>query len=203
MGCLFSDFSKDDGYFIVSSDPVTVHCLTLGFYRYCIHKKLKTLSLCSHIKIPREVSVIKPKSFFDYERLESIVLPESLIVIQSEAFAYCNNLRYVYIPDSVLFIGYRAFATSGLIAISYPATVRANTSYLSCKRLDYVYERYTSNVYVYSARQYDANNFCVPVNTVNTNGVALFDSFVLSMAKLCIDDCVSVGIDHILPFLTI
>lgn len=70
-----------------------------------------------YIKLPSNLGVIEPLSFFMCEKLETIVLPDSLKAIGDNAFSGCKSLRHIDLKN-VEFIGIRAFYDSGLSSVT-------------------------------------------------------------------------------------
>lgn len=75
-------------------------------------------------EIPKGVTCIGHRVFWDWSSLTNIEIPEGVTVIAGEAFARCNNLVNIKIPESITEIGYGAFLNcSSLTNIEIPEGV--------------------------------------------------------------------------------
>lgn len=66
-----------------------------------------------HVIIEEGVTAIGAKTFFNFQKIETIDLPDSLRTIGDEAFCQCYALEEIYIPENVKTIGWKAFSGSG------------------------------------------------------------------------------------------
>lgn len=66
-----------------------------------------------HVIVEEGVTGIGAKTFFNFQKIETIDLPDSLRTIGNEAFCQCYALEEVYIPKNVKTIGSGAFSYSG------------------------------------------------------------------------------------------
>lgn len=89
-------------------------------------------------KIPDGVTAIYNEVFYDYGKLETIVIPESVWGIGQYAFAYCDGLSKIVIPNSVEYIyEYAFYNCEGLEEINIPDSVISigNFSFAWCSNV--------------------------------------------------------------------
>lgn len=76
------------------------------------------------IVIPEGVRFISEFAFFRCRGLVEVILPESLRSIGSDAFHACSSLQNLVLPEGLERIGEEAFASSGILSITIPGTVK-------------------------------------------------------------------------------
>jgi hypothetical protein len=64
------------------------------------------------ISIPKTITWIGRKSFFNTETLEEIYLPESVNYVGNQAFAHCLNLKRIYLMNNVIELEAKVFENS-------------------------------------------------------------------------------------------
>lgn len=81
--------------------PTGVRYIGCGAFRNC---------LISSIEFPSAITILRPNTCNNCNKLEHVVLPEKLSTIPTNMFDGCTSLRYINIPDSVYTIGAQAFS---------------------------------------------------------------------------------------------
>lgn len=61
------------------------------------------------VEIPKGVTAIGDRAFYDCINLKSIIIPEGVTVIGDRVFYNCTNLENITIPETVKTIGFHAF----------------------------------------------------------------------------------------------
>ena len=79
-----------------------------------------------------EIELISPYSFYNYNKLERIVIPNNISTIAYSAFRYCQKLSKVELHEGVKVLGERAFAdcqslTRVILKASTPPSISAET----------------------------------------------------------------------------
>ena len=70
---------------------------------------LNNISNLKNIALPKQLTFIGNKAFYNDDQLEYITLPDTLESIDDSAFENCSDLKLVEIPQSVIKIGENAF----------------------------------------------------------------------------------------------
>ena len=91
----------------------------------------------TEITIPDSVIKIGENAFSDCKQLKSIVLSANIISIGDDTFRLCSSLETVNLPEGLKTIGNGAFQSSGLQAVTIPATVDSieESAFNGCKNL--------------------------------------------------------------------
>lgn len=61
------------------------------------------------VEIPKGVTAIGDRAFYNCTNLESVIIPEGVTVIGDRVFYNCTNLENITIPETVKTIGFHAF----------------------------------------------------------------------------------------------
>lgn len=99
-----------------------------------------TFEIPSHID-GYPVTTIGDQAFFNFTRLEKVIMPDTITTIGNEAFRGCTNLREIIPSENINFIGENAFIntyyvdhmsegfiTLGQVIIAYNGTFEDNTA---------------------------------------------------------------------------
>ena len=92
----------------------------------------------SKVTIPRSVTKIEARTFWDCSSLKDIIIPDSVTEIGASAFATCFSLESLVIPDSVTKIGEEAFYyCKNLKSINIPDGITSigTKTFWGCKSL--------------------------------------------------------------------
>lgn len=91
----------------------------------------------TEITLPDSVIKIGKNAFTSCELLKSVVLPANITSIGDDTFRLCSSLETVNLPEGLKTIGNGAFQSSGLQAITIPATVDSieESAFNGCKNL--------------------------------------------------------------------
>lgn len=79
---------------------------------------------CEETRIPKGVTKIGERAFWDCKELRSLTIPEGVEEIGPFAFLCCTQLSWVSFPDSLKAIKCYAFENSNVSSITIPANVR-------------------------------------------------------------------------------
>ena len=93
---------------------------------------------CKKTVIPKNVTSIGGRAFYECSGLTSITIPDSVTSIEGYAFWGCSGLTSITIPDSVTSIGYEAFGEcKGLKSITIPDSVTSigDKVFIFCDKL--------------------------------------------------------------------
>ena len=93
------------------------------------------------VEIPKGVTAIGDRAFYNCTNLESIIIPEGVTVIGESAFYNCTNLESIIIPETVKKIDIYAFNNcNSLKSIEIPKAVAAvyPGAFLDCNSLEEV-----------------------------------------------------------------
>jgi len=209
----FSDVLKADGY-DVETCGYTVHTLgSVTFVSGMSGTEFTNRYGCddtvTYVKIPSAVIRVTPAVFANYRNLRHVVFPPRLVVIDKAAFAHCSLLECIFLPDSVKTVESVAFhCCRSLKTVSFPKSANIDEMIFgTCTGLECVYERHCTATYEPLFYTVAHASFEKPIYRINTNGVAVFESFMIDSLKLCenndVDDSISITTDHVYPFLTI
>lgn len=91
------------------------------------------------IKIPNEINVIAPCTFYQCLNLEDVELPEKLKTIKLTSFSGCINLKEIKLPSSLLYLGSGAFSSCNkLTRIVIPNNVKTicDSAFKNCANLE-------------------------------------------------------------------
>lgn len=135
-------------------------------------------------KIPDGVTAIYNEVFYDYGKLETIVIPESVWVIGQYAFAYCDGLSKIVIPNGVEYIyEYAFYSCEGLEEINIPDSVISigNFSFAWCSNVQKIT---LGNSLEYIGQQALCGNriteITIPESVTNINGFTFYGCTLLN-----------------------
>ena len=86
-------------------------------------------SSVKNVVLADTVSQMDPGIFYYCTNLENVNLGTQLTVIPDDSFFECNKLSSVVIPDTVISIGMRAFYETNLTSVSLPSSVLSVDKY--------------------------------------------------------------------------
>jgi hypothetical protein len=109
------------------------------------NKSMTTLIRCPDAKtgtyaIPHSVAEIASDAFRYCTLLTTVEIPEGVTWIGNYAFYACSRLATLTLPSGLDYIGVRAFASSGIVSITVPASLRRITTraFQDCRSLNSV-----------------------------------------------------------------
>ena len=107
----------------------------------CSGDKIGAFTGCSELQyvvLPRNLKIIREKTFFGCKKLKSIEMPAKLEEIEASAFAYCESLQSISLPESLKKIGEAAFQFNTKlenIVIPKGVNVICDSTFCDCKSL--------------------------------------------------------------------
>lgn len=114
-----------------------------GIHPFSINEGVLKLDgeVLEHLVIPKDITEIKPCTFYNCASLKTVKIHENVDSIGSSAFKGCSSLERVEIEDGVVKIKHSAFANCGkLKSINIPNSVRIFENWLfeDCASLETV-----------------------------------------------------------------
>ena len=137
---------------------------TIGGYAFT-DCGLKSLTL------PKGVTSIAARAFYDNKSLKEIILPEGLTSVGIYAFRYCVALEHVVIPSTwVRILNYTFQGCTSLKTVEMPATVTSigGSAFKDCSSMEYIRLHGTTPASL-GAKAFDETNNCpiyVPMEVV-------------------------------------
>ena len=89
------------------------------------------------VRVPKSVTTIEAKAFYQNETIEKVILPPSIKRIGENAFDYCRNLVAIKLPKSLKKIGVESFIGTSIKEIVLPSNLEkiGHGAFAHCKKL--------------------------------------------------------------------